>query len=151
MTKKKRLRKEARRAERERQLPPQNTEQGEYVYIIGLGSQADWDSGRGSLYCIEDKNGETVLPVFTTPERLKAYGRANFDTPEAYMQMLESLGANVDTHAPPLQAGRYIIMPVDNKALALAAATIDADYLLRDPRPGTEQEILRLPKREEDE
>ncbi len=121
-------------------------EPGEYVYIIGVGSQADWNEGRGSLYYIEDKNGETALPIFITPERVEEYGRANFGTPEAYMQMLESLAPNVETHAPPLAEGRYIIMPVNNDGLALAAASIDADYLVRDAGPGSEPEILRFSK-----
>jgi hypothetical protein len=60
------------------------------------------------------------------------------------MQMLESLGANAETHAPPLSAGSYIVMPVKPDGLAMAASTIEADYLARDPRPGEEQEVMRL-------
>jgi hypothetical protein len=146
VTKKKRLRKQARRAEREHQVAAQSTEQGEYFYIIGLGNSEDWEAGRGSLYYIEDKEGETALPVFTTPERLGEYVQANFGTPEAYMQMLESLTPNVDTHVAPLEAGRHVCMPVNAEGLAMAADTIDADYLVRDPRWGSEQEILGLPK-----
>ena len=119
-------------------------ESGERVYIIGVGNSADWEAGRGSLYFIEDRNGERALPVFNTPELLEDFVRSNFDTPEAYIQMLEGLGANAEAHAPPVAAGRYIIMPVDNEGLALAASSIDADYLVRDPRPGVEQEVMRL-------
>ena len=118
----------------------------EYVYIIGVGSSADWEAGRGSLYFIEDKNGERALPIFTTSEGVQSFAEANFGTPEAYMQMLESLGANVESHAPPLAAGSYIFMPLKPDGLELAAATIDADYLVRDPRPGEEQEVLRFSK-----
>lgn len=119
-------------------------EPGEYLYIIGLGTPADFEAGRGSLYYIEDKNGETALPVFTTPERLESFVGANLTTPEAYMQMLESLGARAETHAPPMATNKYTIMPVNNDGLALAAQMMHADYLVRDPRPGNEQEILRL-------
>ncbi len=121
-------------------------EQGEYVYIIGIGSPEDWDAGRGSLHYIEDKNGEKALPIFTAPEGAKEFASKYLETPEAYMQMLESLGANVETHAPPLAGDRHTFMPVNIDTLAITAATIDADYLICDPRPGAQQEVLRLPK-----
>ena len=124
-------------------------EQGEYQYIIGVGSTEDWNAGRGSLYWIEDKNGERALPVFTTPEGAGEYIQAHFGTPAAYMQMLEGLGANAETHARALAEGRYIVMPLAHDGVALAAYQIDADYLIRDPREGGEQEILRVPKAEE--
>ena len=41
--------------------------QGEYLYVIGVGNSEDWEAGRGSFYCTEDRNGEKALPVFTTP------------------------------------------------------------------------------------
>jgi hypothetical protein len=122
------------------------TETGELHYIIGVGSPEDWEASRGSLYYIEDKSGEKALPVFTTQERLVKFVEANFGTPEAYMQMLESLGANAQTHAPALREHRYTVMPVTWEGLTLAAFNMDADYLIRDPRPGGEQEILRVPK-----
>ena len=46
-------------------------------YVIGLGDQEDWEAGRGSLYWIEDPNGEHALPVFTTPEGASSYWKAN--------------------------------------------------------------------------
>jgi hypothetical protein len=44
-------------------------EQGDHLHLIGVGTSEDWAAGRGSLYYIEDKNGEKCLPLFTTPER----------------------------------------------------------------------------------
>jgi hypothetical protein len=41
----------------------------EHLHVIGMGSAADWEAGRGSFYYIEDKNGEKCIPVFTSPER----------------------------------------------------------------------------------
>ena len=114
-----------------------------YLHIIGVGSTEDWEAGRGSLYYIEDRRGETCLPVFTTPERAKRYMSANFNAPEAHMAMLESVGAD---HAEPLTEGRFIVMPVDSNGVAKAAAIVGADYLLRDPRPGEQQAILRFNK-----
>ena len=51
-------------------------EQGDHLHLIGVGNSEDWAAGRGSLYYIEDNNGEKCLPVFTTPERvaLATYG-----------------------------------------------------------------------------
>jgi hypothetical protein len=59
------------------------------------------------------------------------------------MQMLESIGVS---HAPPLTEGRFVIMPLGYEQVAEAALTIEADYLVRDIRPGPNQEIMRVPK-----
>ncbi len=117
--------------------------QGNYLHLIGVGNSEDWAAGRGSLYYIEDKNGEKCLPVFTTPERVDRYVRANFGAPKAHMDMLESLPAS---HVGPLTEGRFVVMSLDTKGVAEAAAMMDADYMLRDPRPGEQQQILRFDK-----
>jgi hypothetical protein len=114
----------------------------EYVYVIGLGNEEDWQARRGSLYYIEDRNGEKAMPIFTTPEKIERYVRANFDAPkEAHMDMLESIPA---LHTKPLAEGRYILMPLNAEDVARAAVMVGADYLIRDPRPGEKHEILRL-------
>src|SRR5215210_1881743 len=74
----------------------------EHLHVIGMVSEADWEAGRGSFYYIEDKNGEKCIPVFTSPERADRFAQANFDNPEAHMQMLESIGV---VHAPALTSG----------------------------------------------
>lgn len=117
-------------------------EQGEYLYLIGVGSLEDWEAGNGSLYYIEDRKGEVALPVFTIPEKIEEYAAANLNSPGAHMSMLESLGA-ASTSAP-LTEGRFILMPFKPDVIARAAASVKAAYLIRDPRPGTEQEIIRL-------
>jgi hypothetical protein len=118
-------------------------------HIIGLGTSEDWEAGRGSLYYIEDKNGETCVPVFTSVERVQEYIATNFGDPKAHMDMLESLPPS---HTTPLTEGRFIFMPFDAaRRLLEAAAIVGADYLLRDPRPGSEQEIMRLDDLYEDE
>jgi hypothetical protein len=119
-------------------------EPGERLYIIGLGGSEDWQAGRGSLYYIEDKDGAMVLPVFTSPERAEGHVHSYLEAPEAHMQMLESLGATAELHAEPLTQGRFIVMPLDSQTLTKAAAAMRADYLVRDLRPGKEQEVLRL-------
>ena len=119
-------------------------EPGERLYIIGLGGSEDWQAGRGSIYYVEEKDGEIALPFFTSPERAEGHVRAYLEAPEAHMQMLESLGATAELHARPLTQGRFIVMPLDSKTLAKAADAVRADYLVRDLRPGEEQEVLRL-------
>ncbi len=111
------------------------------LYIIGVGNEQDWEAGRGSLYYIEDRNNERAMPTFTTPERAENFIEANFNKPEAHMQMLESISV---LHAPALTGGRFIIRPVAHEQLDQAAARVEADYLVRDPRPGPNQEIMRL-------
>ena len=116
-------------------------EQEEYLHIIAVSTPADWNAGKGSLYYIEDKNGEIALPVFTTAERAEKFGRTNFESAEAHMQMFESLPVS---HIPTLTEGRYMVMPLGIENVAKAAAMADADYLIRDIRVGDQQEILRL-------
>jgi hypothetical protein len=116
-------------------------EQKEYQYILAMGTPADWDEGKGSLYYIEDKNGEKALPVFTIGERAEEYARINFESAEAHMQMFESVPVS---HIPPLTEGRFMVMPLGIENVAKAEAMADADYLIRDIRVGDQQEILRL-------
>ncbi len=113
----------------------------EHLYVIGVGNAEDWQAGRGSIYYTEAPNGEKAMPVFTTSEKGERHIRANFGVPGAHMDMLESLPAS---HIEPLTEGRYIIMQLDAEGVGQAAALVGADYLIRDPRPGGEQEILRL-------
>ena len=116
-----------------------------FMYIIGVGSSRDWDRGNGSLYWIEDKNGERCLPAFTTPEGAEKHAEANFNSPESHMQMLESAAASGGPkHVATLTRGRYIIMPVSHELLIEWALRMGVDYIQRDVRPGSEQEILRL-------
>jgi hypothetical protein len=60
------------------------------------------------------------------------------------MEMLESLGATTETHARPLTEGRFAIIKVDSQALRQAAARVRPNYLVRDLRPGEDQEVLWL-------
>lgn len=113
----------------------------QYFYLIGVGSVEDWDAGRGSLYYIEDRNGERAVPVFTTQEGAEKYFKANLNNPQAHMDMLE--GAPLP-QVEALTKGRFIIMPLDAEGTLRMALEAGTDYLIRDPRPGTEQEILRL-------
>jgi hypothetical protein len=48
------------------------------------------------------------------------------------------------THQGPLLQNRITLLPLDEMGVAKAAASVEADYLIRDLRPGAEQEILRL-------
>ncbi len=117
--------------------------QTKYLYVIGLGDRPDFEAGRGIFYCIEDSRGEKALPVFTALQRAESYMDANFNHPDAHLSMLESAGAD---GAPALTEGRFVAMPLDEEGVATVAAMMKADYLIRDPRPGDEQEILRLDK-----
>jgi hypothetical protein len=109
-------------------------------YVIGLGDREDWDAGRGSLYWIEAPNGEHALPVFTTPEGARSHWRANSGVRER-IQMADTTPM---THQGPLLENRITLLHLDERGVALAAARVRADYLIRDPRPGAVQEILRL-------
>jgi hypothetical protein len=118
-------------------------EQEGYQYIIAVGTPDDWNAGRGSLYLIEDKNGEKAMPVFATGEQAIEFGRANLESAEAHMQVFESLPVS---HIPPLTEGRFMVMPLEAEGLAMAALRAEVDYLIRNLRPGDQQEILRVPK-----
>lgn len=114
----------------------------ETYYILGMGDSDDWKNGDGHIYYISARNQERCIPVFTTPKKAQRYANNHFKQPEAYLDMLESVGPN----SGALREGRYSLIQTDTDTLALAAATVDADYLVRDPRPGRTQEILRFRK-----
>jgi hypothetical protein len=109
-------------------------------YVIGLGDREDWEAGRGSLYWIEAPNGEHALPVFTTPEGTSSYWKAN----SGVRERLQMADTTPTTHQGPLLQNRITLLSLNERGVALAAERVRADYLIRDPRPGAEQEILRL-------
>lgn len=113
---------------------------GTLLYVIGLGDRDDWKTGRGSLYWIEAPNGEHALPVFTTPEKATRFWEANSGVRER-LEMAEKTPA---THQGPLLQNRITLLPCTTETLAMAAERVRADYLVRDIRPGDEQEVLRL-------
>ena len=119
-------------------------EPGEHLYIIGLGDQEDWQAGRGRLCYFEDEDDKVALPVFTTSEKAKGYARDHLGAPEAHMDMLESLGATAESDARPLTEGRIAIIKVDSQGLQRAAASVRPNYLVRDFRPGEDEEVLWL-------
>ena len=44
------------------------------------------------------------------------------------------------------RCGYRVVSPLRAKGLARASAMVEADYLVRDPRPGDQQDIMRVPK-----
>lgn len=114
----------------------------EIMHVIGLGGREDFEAGRGSLYWILDSSGLNALPVFTTPEAALNYWGANSGVRDR-LDMAENAGLPT-THQGPLLKNRITVLPLKVEALALAAELVGADYLVRDPRPGKEQEVLRL-------
>ena len=109
-------------------------------YVIGLGDLEDWEGGWGSLYWILDRNGEHAHPVFTTPEGAHAHWTAN----SGVRERLQMADTTPTTHQGPLLQNRITLLPLNERGVALAAERVGADYLVRDLRPGSEQEILRL-------
>jgi hypothetical protein len=75
------------------------------------------------------RNGEKYLPVFTTRERADNYIQASLESPQAYMEMLQRIGI---TYAPPLTAGRYLVMMFSPEGVAEAASRVGAKHLARD-------------------
>ncbi len=118
-------------------------QQGEYLYVIGVGDAEDWEAGRGGFYYVEDSKGDQALPVFTTRERAEIYVTDNLHGPEAYLSMLESAGT---VGAEALTEGRFVLMPLSPEGAVKAALATGVSYLIRDPRPGGNQDILRLPR-----
>lgn len=109
--------------------------------MIGLGSPSDWQTGTGSFYYIEDRRNERALPVFTTQEAVDQYIEQTLDRPEEHRGMLESIGL---LRPPALAEGNFVVMPFAAEAVEEAAAKVGAHYLIRNPRPGDQQEIRRF-------
>jgi hypothetical protein len=118
-------------------------EPGEKVYAIGVGDAEDVKAERASLYYVEGEHGEKGLPVFTSREKLFGYVEDNFHTPEAHLSFLDRIDLK---GVEPLTEGRFSAVTLDSMGVASVVASIEADYIIRDPRPGDQQEILRFPK-----
>jgi hypothetical protein len=88
-------------------------------------------------------NGEKAIPVFTSRERMKGYIRANLNDPKARMDMME--GGDSE-RARKLAEEGFGGGLMDVGRIAECAVEAEADWLMRDPRPGDEQEVLRVPK-----
>lgn len=117
-------------------------EDKEYLHVIGLGGLSDWMAdGGGAFYYIESKRGEVILPVWSSSYGVRKYISANFEQPKAHMELLESAGY---AGARNVTAGRYMVMPYEWEDVLEVASQVGADMLLRDPRPGSMQEILPL-------
>ena len=103
----------------------------EILYVIGVADRQDWEAGRGSLYWIKAPNrrARRVLPVFTDPEQAKRHWEANSSVRDR-LDMADSVAT---THQGPLLQRRIVVMPLNAKGLAMAAARVKADYLIRDP------------------
>jgi xanthine/CO dehydrogenase XdhC/CoxF family maturation factor len=110
-------------------------------FVIVIGDNDDWQTGRGSLYYIEEKHGERAMPVFTSAEKAEDHFRANLTSADAHMQMLEKLHV---THVPELTEGKFGIASLPAEPLVTLALSADINYLVRDPRPGAQQEVIRL-------
>jgi hypothetical protein len=115
----------------------------ERLYLICVGTADDWveRSGGGVYYFVAA--GEKYIPVFTTLERAKRYMAAKLQEPGAHLDLLESGGVE---NAAAVTAGDFSSLEMDIELVAELAADMDADWLIRDPRPGDQQEVLRVPK-----
>jgi hypothetical protein len=103
---------------------------------------------RGDMVGIElhyfvDTDDEKVIPVFTSHERLEDYVRTDLNTPEGHLDMME--GGDL-TRARALSEGRFKGVLMDVNDIAELAVEMEADWLMRDPRPGEEQDVWRVPK-----
>ncbi len=95
------------------------------------------------LHYFVDTDDEKVIPVFTSPERLEVYVRTALDTPEGHLDMME--GGDL-RRARALTEGHFEGVLMDANDIAELAVEMEADWLMRDPRPGEEQEVWRVPK-----
>ena len=118
-------------------------QQGEYLYVIGLGDAEDWKARRGGFHYVEDCKDDRALPVFTTRERAEGYVAGNLHGPDAYLSMLEGAGM---VGAEALTESRFVMIPLSPGGAVKAALAMGGSYLIRDPQPGGKQDILRLPE-----
>jgi len=110
-------------------------------WICFAGWEQDFEEGCAGLHYVEDWRGERCLLVFSTRGKAEKFAEKNFNTPQAHMMMMETLP---ESHQAPLTGGRFGVGQLDNKDIIEAALDAGIDYLVRDLRPGTEQEVIRL-------
>jgi hypothetical protein len=116
-------------------------------YAIVVGDKEDWTAQRGSIYFVEHRSGERWLLVFTTLESAKKHIGANFELPEAHMEMLESMALS---HTAPLTAGRFSIISLDFEGVVKLAQEIGASHVQRNITEGPLQEVMVVPEPEEE-
>ena len=115
----------------------------ELLYVISVGDPADRQAGRGGLYYVLDDNGEKGVPVFSELERAERYVETKVLDPDAHLE--HKLGDAAPDHVGALAEGRLAIERLEFAQVDQAAASVGADYLIRDPRSGQQEaEIVRI-------
>jgi|SRR5215212_2471485 len=118
-------------------------QQGEHLYAISVGDPTDLQVGGGSLYYILDDSGEKGLPVFSDLRHAERYVEANVLDPDAHLAY--RMGGAAPDHVRALAEGRFALKRLEAEQVPQAVASVGADYLIRDARPGQQQEeIVRL-------
>jgi hypothetical protein len=119
-------------------------DENEALWVINVGSSR----GKGEKleihvhYYIE-ADGEKVMPVFSTQEKAADFTRTNLrENVKAHMDLLESSGDLESVQA--LTEGHFTALRVTVSSIMGVAAQLGVDALIRDPRPGDEQELIRV-------
>ena len=109
-------------------------EQARRCYIIGIGTNEDFDTGHAAVY-VEDRRGERVLPVFFAPEPL-----------ERYVEALIADSASGPETVAQLRAGHYRVLELEGSPeLADIAMWIGADCIAWSPATSGGGQIYRIP------
>ena len=110
-------------------------------WVCFSGHEGDFEAGRAGLHYVERSSGEKWLVIFTTRAKAEEFVQANFSTPEAHMSMMESLP---ESHLAPLTGSRFTVAKLPREDIIELALEAGVDYLQRDIKPGSQQDIMRL-------
>ncbi len=153
MTKKKRQRKEARKAQKAQVRRPKpiggtptlrahapDFESQEYYFVISVG-----DPNKGlenvAFYYIEHNNGTKILPLFSSSEKAEKFIERSLTSPSAYMEAFESIGIENPKVLESLQRNMYLPVSVNKEGFATALALTETTAFALDPGPGETQVV----------
>ena len=150
MTKKKRLRKEAQKAQAKntgatkgnpthRAHVPDFKNQ-EHYYVIGVGDPDESLEG-AAFYYIQQDSGKRVLALFSSSEKATRYIEEVLTKPLAYMDMFESSGIENPKVLENLQRDRYFVATVDVEGFATALYATGTNAFALDLGPGKTQVV----------
>lgn len=118
-------------------------EQGQLLYVISVGNTEGWQEGHVNPYYILDDDGEKGVPVFSDLKRAERYVEAKILDPDAHLE--HKLGDADPNYVRALAEGRFALIRLKVERVVQAAASVGADYLTRDARPGQRKgEVVRI-------
>jgi len=116
----------------------------ETLWVINVGSSVEQGENlQLRVHYYIEANGQKVMPVFSTREKAADYTHTDLrENVRAHMDMLEVSGDLEAVRA--LTEGHFTGLRITVSSIMEVAVQLEVDTLVRDPRPGGEQEFIQV-------